>query len=395
MAKIVILGGSFGGLTSAFELERLLGKRAEITVLSDDDKFIFIPSLPWLSFGYRKRQDITITLRPILERKGISFIHEPAKEVNPDKSTVLTSLGEIPYDYLIIATGPYLAFEEIQGLGPEKGYTDCIFTLPQAERTYLSWQRFLEEPGPVVVGAVQGVSCFGPAYEYAFELDSELRRRRIRHRVPITFITSEPYIGHFGMGGLKNSKRLMEDEFAQRDIRFIVNQAVEEITKEEIRLKDGLRLPFKLSMLAPAMKGVSAVSSIGNPRGFIPVDRHYRHQKYKNIFSCGVAVAIAPPEPTPVPTGVPKTGYMTVRMAKMVANTIASEIRNEALPEPEEISAICLMDMGNTAAYMKALPVLPPRQEAVFQKGIQYRWLKIAFERYYLWKIRHGRTDLP
>lgn len=315
--------------------------------------------------------------------------------IDPDKQRVFTTTKELSYDYLLIATGPYLAFEEVCGLGPEKGHTDCIFTLPQAERTYGSWKGFLEEPGPVVVGAVQGVSCFGPAYEYVFEIDAELRKRKLRHRVPITFITSEPYIGHFGIRGLSYSKRLMEDEFARRDIKFLVNQAVEEIIPGEIRLKDGIKLPFKLSMLAPAMKGVPAVASVGNPRGFIPVDKHYRHQRYKNIFSVGVAVAIAPPEPTPVPTGVPKTGYMTVKMARIASMTIASEIKNERPPEPGEISAVCLMDMGDTTAYMKASPVFPPRQEAVFKEGIQYRWLKAVFERYYLWKIRHGLSNWP
>lgn len=395
MARIVILGGSFGGLTSAFELKRLLGKRADITVISDEDRFIFIPSLPWLSFGWRKKDDISIPLRPILERRDIKFIHEPALRVEPDTSKVFTTTKAIPYDYLVIATGAYLAFEEVPGLGPEKGYTDCIFALSQAEKTCESWKRFLEKPGPVVIGAVQGVSCFGPAYEYVFEMDTELRRKGLRHRVPITFITSEPYIGHFGIAGLGNSRRLMEDEFARRDIKFMVNQAIEEIIPGEIRLKDGTKLPFTLSMLAPAMKGVSAVAGIGNPRRFIPVDKYYRHQRYKNIFSAGVAVAIAPPEPTPVPTGVPKTGYMTVRMAKIAVASIASEIKNEKPPEPEDISAICLMDMGNTAAYMKASPVLPPRQETVLKAGIQYRWLKAAFERYYLWKIRHGLSNWP
>ncbi len=334
-------------------------------------------------------------LKRFSKEKKIDFIHEPVKELDPERAKVFTTKMELTYDYLVIATGAYLAFEEVPGLGPEKGYTDCIFTLPQAEKTYQSWQRFIEEPGPVVVGAVQGVSCFGPAYEYLFELDHELRKRKIRHRVPVTFITSEPYIGHFGIGGLRNSKRLMEDEFAKRDIKFMVNQSVEEITPGEIRLRDGIKLPYRLCMLAPPMKGVPAVSPIGNPRGFIPVDKSCRHMKYKNIFSAGVAIAIAPPEPTPVPTGVPKTGYMTVRMAKTVAMTIASEIKNERIPEPEEMEAVCLMDMGDTALYMKAKPVLPPRQEAVFKEGIQYRWLKSAFERYYLWKIRHGLSNLP
>lgn len=395
MARIVILGGSFGGLTAAFELKRLLGKKAEVTVVSGDDKFVFIPSLPWLSMGWRKAADITLPLKPILERKGISFVHAKARGIDADAFKVLTETGEIPYDYLVISTGPYLAFEEVPGLGPEKGHTECIFTLAQAERANKAWNKFLEAPGSMVVGSVQGVSCSGPPYEYAFEVDAELRRRKIRHKVPIVFVTSEPYVGHFGIGGLRNSKRMMEDEFAKREIKVIANAAVEEFTPGEVKLKDGTKLPFKLSMFAPAMKGVPAVAHLGNPRGFIPVDGRYRHTKYKNIYTVGVAVAIAPPEPTPVPTGVPKTGFMTVRMAKTASLAVAADITGKTQPEETPIDVLCLMDMGNTAAYMKAKPVLPPRQESELKGGIMYKWMKLGFEKYFLWKMKNGMSGLP
>jgi sulfide:quinone oxidoreductase len=395
MERIVVLGGSFGGLTAAFELKRILKTNADVTVVSDDDKFVFIPSLPWLSMGWRKAADITLPIKPMLERKGITFVHAKAKGIDADAFKVITETRELPYDYLVISTGPHLAFEEVPGLGPEKGHTECIFTLGQAERANKAWEKFLEGPGAVVTGSVQGVSCFGPPYEYAFEIDAELRRRKIRHKVPIVFVTSEPYIGHFGIGGLRNSKRMMEDEFAKRDIKIISNAAVEEFTPGEVKLKDGTKLPFKLSMFAPAMKGVPAVAHLGNPRGFIPVDGRYRHTKYKNIFTIGVAVAIAPPEPTPIPTGVPKTGFMTVKMAKTASLAIASDITGSAAPAETPIDVLCLMDMGNTAAYMKAAPVLPPRQEAVFKEGKRFKWSKIAFEKYYLYKIKNGLSNWP
>lgn len=395
MARIVILGGSFGGLTAAFELKRLLGSKADITLLCNQDKFVFVPSLPWVSMGWRRPEDITLTLGEMLRPKGINLIEEGATGVDADSSKVITASQEIPYDYLVIATGPALGFSAVPGLGPKGGYTECIFELDQAVRARDAWNKFLENPGPLVVGAVQGVSCFGPAYEYVFEADMELRRRKIRHKVPITFVTSEPYIGHFGIGGLRTSKRMMEDEFADREIKVLANQTVEEFVPDEVRLKDGIKLPFKLAMFAPPMAGVKAVFHLGNPKGFIPVDSNYRHVKYKNIFSVGVAIAIAPPEQTPVPTGVPKTGYMTEHMAKDAAKSIAAELLGKPLPETEPVGALCIMDMGDKAALMKAYPVLPPRRVAEIKGGLRYKWGKQAFEKYYLWKIKRGLTQLP
>jgi sulfide:quinone oxidoreductase len=395
MVKIVVLGGSFGGLTAALELKRLLGRKAEVTVVSAEDRFVFLPSLPWLIMGWRKPADISLKVADILRPKGITFVHAEALEVQPESCRVRTSTGELTYDYLVVSTGPQLVFDEIPGLGPDTGYTDCTFTLEHAVRTGQTWKSILETPGPVVVGSAQMVSCFGPSYELAFEMDAELRRLKMRHKVPLLYLTSEPYLGHMGVGGLGNSKRFMEDEFAKREIKAITNQAIDEVAPGEIRLKDGAKIPFKMAMLAPPFKGVPAVAPLGNPRGFVPVDQHYRHTRYPNIFVIGVAMAIAPPEPTPVPVGVPKTGSMTVKMAKVAAATICAEVEGAPLPTPEELAVICLLDMGNTAALMKAWPLLPPRQESYTRKGIWAKWLKLSFERYFLFKMKHGLSRLP
>jgi sulfide:quinone oxidoreductase len=81
----------------------------------------------------------------------------------------------------------------------------------------------------VVVGAVQGASCFGPAYEFAFILDKDLRDRRIRDQVPITFVTPEPYIGHLGLDGVGDSKGMLESELLHRNIDWICNAKVARI----------------------------------------------------------------------------------------------------------------------------------------------------------------------
>ncbi|MBU2539370.1 MAG: FAD-dependent oxidoreductase [Proteobacteria bacterium] len=395
LKKVLVLGGSFGGLTAAFEVKRRLGEHIDVTVISKDDRFVFLPSLPWLVTGHRQAAALTLPLSDILTSRKIHFVHGTACGIDPVRMQVTTETETHNYDYLVIATGPHLACEEIPGLGPKQGHTHCIFTLEYAQRSREAWQKLLANPGPIVLGSTQMASCFGPYYELAFELDQELRRRRMRHKVPITYLTSESCLGHMGIGGLGASRRFIEDEFAKRDINAVVSHAVTEVEPESIHLDNGSRLPFKLAMLAPPFKGVAGVAHLGNPRGFIPVDSHYRHQQYANIYAVGVAVAMAPREPTPVPTGVPKTGHMTVRMAKTAAFNIAADCNNTAPLAIEDLNVLCLMGMGKTGALMFADPILPPRQRSLLKQGRWVPWAKAGLERYFLWKMRHGLSRLP
>jgi sulfide:quinone oxidoreductase len=396
--KILVLGGSFGGLTAAMEIKRRLGNKAEVTLLSKDDNFVFLPSLPWVVTGHRAGARLSLPLSRILPPRRIEFIPASVKGVDASTQQVQTDRGSHDYDYLVIATGPHLACEEIRGLGPEQGFTHCVFSLPHASLAKEAWEQLLADPGPVVLGSTQFASCFGPYYELAFALDYELRRRKLRHKVPMVYLSSEPYPGHMGIDGLGRSRRFIEDELAERDIKTVVNQSVAGIEADAIHLADGSSLPFKLAMLAPPFKGVAGVAELGNPRGFIPVDRYYRHPRHPNIYTVGVAAALAPREPTPVPTGVPKTGYMTVQMAKIAAAHLAAEIDNHPPPagmEIDELAVICMLDMGNTATLMLADPVLPPRQRTILRKGRWVRWAKAGLERYFLWKMRHGWSNLP
>src|SRR5690606_13771900 len=99
--------------------------------------------------------------------------------VEPEQNRLTLGNGEVvSYDYLVIATGPKLAFDEVPGLGPQ-GHTHSVCTTPHAEDAAKAYEKFLENPGQVVVGAVQGASCFGPAYEFAMILDADLRKRKI------------------------------------------------------------------------------------------------------------------------------------------------------------------------------------------------------------------------
>jgi len=210
MAHVVIIGASIGGLPAAYDLHSTLGKLHQIAVISNSDTFYFVPFNPWVAVGWRSRQDTTFELAPYLSKNNIAFIPMAAQEIKPDDNQVILVDGRVvDYDYLVIANGPTLAFDEVDSLGP-RGYTHSVCTIDHAEKTYPAWQEFLQDPGHIVVGAVQMASCFGPAYEFAFIMDAELRKRKLRHQVPMTFVTAEPHIGHLGLGGVGDSQGMLE-----------------------------------------------------------------------------------------------------------------------------------------------------------------------------------------
>ena len=133
------------------------------------------------------------------------------------------SLGS--YDYLVFATGPDLAFDEIPGFGPEAN-TQSVCHVDHALKAQDAFKALVANPGPVVIGAVQGASCFGPAYEFLFILETALRKAKVRDRVPMTFVTSEPYIGHLGLDGVGDTKGLLESQMREHHIKWITNAKV-------------------------------------------------------------------------------------------------------------------------------------------------------------------------
>jgi sulfide:quinone oxidoreductase len=405
MAHIVIIGAGVGGMPTAYELRELLGSEHRITVVNKDPFFQFVPSNPWVAVGWRKRADITVELAPLLAKHDIDFIASALSALDPDHNTLTLENGrQLGYDYLVIATGPRLAFEEVPGAGPQ-GFTHSICTVDHAEKTWAQYQAFLDNPGPVVIGAMPGASCFGPAYEFAFIFDADLKKRKLRHKVPITFVTSEPYIGHLGLGGVGDSKSMLESELRNNDIKWITNartSAVEDgvmrVTELDARgdIYKEHELPFKFSMMLPAFKGIdplAAVPGLCNPRGFVLIDANQRSVKYRNIFSAGVCVAIPPVEQTPVATGAPKTGYMIETMVTAIVKNIHAELDGRDPCFKGSWNAICLADMGTTGAAFVALPQIPPRNVNWFKKGKWVHVAKIAFERYFLYKMRHGTSE--
>ena len=406
MAHIVVLGAGTGGMPCAYELREMLDIEHQVTMVNERADFQFVPSNPWVAVGWRDRDSVTFDIRPHLERKGIKFIAKRCDKIDAENNRLELDGGDtLDYDYLVIATGPRLAFEEVEGSGPGDGYTHSICTVDHALEAYEGYKKLLADPGHVVVGAMPFASCFGPAYEFAFIMDADLRKRKMRDKVPITFVTSEPYVGHLGLGGVGDSKGFLESDMRAHHINWITNAKVTKVEPGKMHVEqydDGghllkeHELEFKYSMMLPAFKGVEAVANVEdlcNPRGFVFVDSHQRNPTHPNIFSAGVSIAIPPVEATAVPTGAPKTGYMIESMVTAIVHNIADELAGREATTNATWNAICLADMGDTGAAFVALPQIPPRNVAWIKKGKWVHMAKIAFEKYFIRKMKKGTSE--
>lgn len=408
MAHIVIVGAGIGGMPLAHEMRDLARPDDTITVVSNSPRFHFVPSNPWVAVKWRSREDIELEIAPTLIRRNIQFTAAGASRLHPAENRLELGDGSsLQYDFLVIATGPKLAFDEVPGLGPASvgGFTQSICHVDHAVDAEAEWQKFVAEPGPIVIGAVQGASCYGPAYEFAMIVDTDLRRRKIRDRVPMTFVTAEPYVGHLGLGGVGDSKGILESAFRDRHIKWICNAKTTKVEAgklfvtehdEEGKPKREHEIPFRYSMMLPAFKGVDAFAGIEglcNPRGFILIDEFQRNPRYRNIYAVGVCVAIPPVEPTPLPVGAPKTGYMIESMVTATAQNIRSVMDGKEPSKRATWNAVCLADFGDKGVAFVALPQIPPRNVNWFSEGRWVHLAKVAFERYFLRKMRNGTSE--
>jgi sulfide:quinone oxidoreductase len=402
MAHIVIIGGGIGGIPMAFEMHPLLKQDEQITVVSNSDSFQFVPSNPWVAVNWRTRENICIDLPPLMKDKGINFNSSGAKRVHPAKNEIELGDGTtLGYDYLVVATGPELAFDEVEGLGPEAN-TLSVCHVDHAVAAGKAYEAFIENPGPIVIGAAAGASCFGPALEMALIVESDLRKRKIRDKVPMTYVTPEPYVGHLGLGGVGDTRGMVESIMRERHIKWVCNAKIERCEPGKIFATEhnmegkaikSHELEHQWSMILPAFRGVKAIAGIEglcNPRDFIIVDKHQRNSKYQNIFAVGVCIAIPPVEVTPIPTGCPKTGFMIESMVTATAHNIRDIIDDKEPSHEGTWSAACLADFGDRGAAFIAVPQIPPRNINWSSEGRWVHYAKIAFEKYFLRKIRKG-----
>ena len=159
MADIVVLGAGLSGTLMAYELAPRIGPEDTLTLIGEGGTYSFVPSNPWVAVGWRGRDEVEVGLERVTAKRRIRFLPQGAKRLHAGENRIEMNGGtSVSYDYLIIATGPELAFDEIPGLGPD-GYTQSVCRIDHALAARVAFDELAKSPGPVVVGAAQGASC--------------------------------------------------------------------------------------------------------------------------------------------------------------------------------------------------------------------------------------------
>ncbi|MGA2013064.1 MAG: FAD-dependent oxidoreductase [Solirubrobacteraceae bacterium] len=435
MSRIVVLGAGVAGHTAAAFARKWLGKEHTVTVVSPRPEYNWIPSNIWVGVGLMGPERVTVPLAPVYARAGIEFVQGAARSIHPDGdvdsqapyvTVELNARGEtrVPYDFLINATGPALRFDKTEGLGPEGGHSLSVCLPSHAAQAAAALDEEVDrmrrgEKRRFLVGVGHGTcTCEGAAFEYIVNLEFELRRRGVRDRAQITWITNEYELGDFGMGGMHirqggyvtPSSIFNASLFAERGIDWITRAHVAKVEPDRVLYEtlDGAQgeQGFDFAMLLPPFTGVGlkATGRDGSditdrlfmPNEFMRVDadytakpydewqaadwpRTYQSPQYENLFAAGIAFApphaISVPRKSPNGTVIapapPRTGMPSATIAKTVVRNIVATISGDGgtghTASMADMGAACVASAGanpftGTAASMIVYPIVPDYQ---------------------------------
>jgi len=373
MAKILILGGGFGGVVAAQRLAEKLGDEHQITLVSRSRSFVFYPALVRLAFGKCGREDVSFDLRGTMLNRKVNFIEAEVARIDPHERKVTIAYGEVEgnlfYDYLVFALGRRLATERISG------FYENAHHLLNVDKT-LKFGKAISafHHGHAVIGQCEDARLPVPVYETAFALSRLLEERGERERVRITIVSPDQPGLQFGDSEVTTALRNALDTHG---IEYLADFGVSKITPGAVMTSNGHALNFNLLMLVPPFEGSPAVSYLGiSNNAYVNVDSTMRVRGVERMYAVGDCVNFSGP----------KMGHMAVRQAEVAAANLAAEIEGrEPLSRYSHEMRMVIDEGGGDSIYVHK--DIWTNEPANVRQGRFWSWAKRAQEKY--WEARH------
>ncbi len=291
MRRLVVLGAGTAGTIIVNKLRRRLDARDwTICVVDRDDRHLYQPGLLFVPFGQHTAQSLTRSRHSTLV-DGVDFVTEEVDRIRPDDHEVdLVSGRSLGYDVLVIATGASTRPEETPGmLGPEwrRSIFD-FYTLEGASSLAPALQQ-LEHGRLAVHVAETPIKCPVAPLEFAFLAESWLRRRGVRDRVEISYVTPQP-----GAFTRPIASKLLGTMLDERKIMVETDFVVEHIDSADKRLVsyDERSVDYDLLVTVPVNMGSDMIkrSGLGDELNYVPVDHGtMQSPTHPEIFAVGDA----------------------------------------------------------------------------------------------------------
>ena len=340
--QIVIVGGGSAGIMVANRLRKQIKPQdAAITIIEKSAKHFYQPGFLTLLFDIDKEEDLSRDVKDLLI-SGITLVTDEARKINLQGKVATARSGDIPFDYVIIATGAKLVLEEPEGL--KQGLIDgktvfSFYTLDHALKLREALKRFT---GGTIVSCICEMPVKCPAAPVGFILlaEAEMRRRGIRDKCRFLLTTPsssvppsiEPYAGYM--------ERLLHDRGIEVRIEFNPSK----INSKKGFCEDflGERIDFDLLSIIPPHAGEEIVQNsegLADPVGWVTCNKNtLRHRDFDNIYAIGDAGNF--------PSG--KTASAARKQAIILAHRIKSYIAASEPSATYDGNTVCpiLTDVG-------------------------------------------------
>jgi NADH dehydrogenase FAD-containing subunit len=374
MARVTIVGGGLSGVVAAETLAKKLSSEHEITLVSRSRRFVFYPALVRLAFGRAQQNDITLDLRNALLDRRIEFVEGEVPRIYPYERQITVAgndfVGDIPYDFLILALGRRLKTELIAGFFEHAHH---LLGIREAQKFGQAASLFKE--GKAVLGYCSDARLPVPMFEAAFALSHHLDERGVRNRCEITIVSSESLDSIFGVVGLTDP---LSELLAQHQINLITDFSIDQITADSLVSTDGRSINFNLNMVIPPFGGSGALVGTGitDDDGYVQVDHNMRVRGFDRLYAIGDCVSF----------DGPKMGHMAVRQAEVAAENLAAEIEGRPVKAAYDHELMLVIDTGDDGSIFVDKDLWNDEPASINSSRF-WAWAKRRQEQY--WKLTH------